>query len=267
MEVTEPKVFLIGETRFIESGVQAYLNEIGATDWYSHNEEGDMRTLSPSEILTEIMSRTCYNSFKPGLNPNVTKICEGNQKHLANIIDVGHGSVLEHAVLNFVFVDVSRVFTHELVRHRAGVAISQQSMHYVRLQNLKAWIPSCFKNTRMQQKMMKVFEDLEEVQVELAVMTSISREKDFKKKKVLTSAFRRMAPIGVATTIGWSCNFRALRFILEQRTDPTAEEEIRLVFDKVYEIVKHRYPNMLQGYNEEIVDGYIHLTPKKLRKV
>lgn len=264
MKVTTPKVFLIGETQLIKSGVQAYLDEIGAPEW---KPVGEQLPLSPPEVLSEIYSRTCYNSFKPGLNPNVTKIREGNKEHLANIIDVGHGSVLEHAVLNFVFVDVSRVFTHELVRHRAGVAISQQSMRYVRLNNLKAWIPSILRESLLKEKMIQVFEDLEEVQVALANMTDIHNEKDFKKKKTLTSAFRRMAPIGVATTIGWSCNFRALRFVLEQRTDPAAEEEIRLVFNMVWDIVKHRYSNMLQGYNEKMVDGYVHLTPKKLRKV
>lgn len=268
MKVVEPKVFLIGETKLISSGVEGYLDEIGAPDWYSKGEE-DYRTcpLSDAEILSEVMSRTCYNSFKIGLNPNITKIREGNKKHLANIINVGHGSVLEHAVLNFVFVDVSRVFTHELVRHRAGVAISQQSMRFVRLQNLKAWIPSCFKQTPIEEKMIQVFEDLEGIQVELSQMTDIDNEKSFKKKKTLTSAFRRMAPIGVATTIGWSCNFRALRFVLEQRTHPSAEEEIRLVFNKVWDIVKRRYPNMFQGYNEDMVDGYVHLIPNTLRKV
>jgi len=38
----------------------------------------------------------------------------------------------------------------------------------------------------------------------------------------------------VSTTIGWSCNVRALRHVIEMRTDPHAEEEIRVLFAKVY---------------------------------
>jgi thymidylate synthase (FAD) len=39
--------------------------------------------------------------------------------------------VLEHAVWNFIIAGVSRAFTHELVRHRAGFGYSQLSQRYV----------------------------------------------------------------------------------------------------------------------------------------
>lgn len=262
MEFVEPKVFLIGETRIQRQGLQEYLEEIGAPAWKSVGDPLD------SEEITEIMSRGCYNSFEVGLNPNVTRIREGNGEHLANITKVGHGSVMEHAVLNFMFVDVSRVLTHELVRHRVGVAISQQSLRFVRLEKLKAWLPSCFRGTKTEGTMRSVFEVLESTQKELAEEHGIDDEGvDFAKKKKLTSAFRRIAPIGLATNIGWSCNFRALRFVLEQRTDPSAEEEIRLVFDKVWRIVSERYPSLMQGYETEMVDGYVWVKPSGLRKV
>src|SRR5207244_11996269 len=55
----------------------------------------------------------------------------GNKLYLDYILEVGHGSVLEHAVWNFVITGVSRTLTHELVRHRAGWAYSQLSQRYV----------------------------------------------------------------------------------------------------------------------------------------
>jgi thymidylate synthase (FAD) len=39
--------------------------------------------------------------------------------------------VLEHAQFTFFITGVSRGLTHELVRHRVGVAISQRSTRYV----------------------------------------------------------------------------------------------------------------------------------------
>lgn len=60
-------------------------------------------------------SGNCYMSFekpRPG----------GNKAYLAHIKEVGHGSVLEHGVWNFLFTNVSRSLTHELVRHRAGMS-------------------------------------------------------------------------------------------------------------------------------------------------
>ncbi len=39
------------------------------------------------------------------------------------------------------------------------------------------------------------------------------------------------------------------------RTDPSAEEEIRLVFGKVGEIVVARYPNLFGDFTVEVLDG------------
>src|SRR5206468_11909624 len=74
--------------------------------------------------LTETAGRVCYMSFqrpRPG----------GNAAYLGHIKEVGHGSVLEHAVWNLLFTGVSRSLTHELVRHRAGLGFSQLSQRYV----------------------------------------------------------------------------------------------------------------------------------------
>lgn len=249
MKFVEPKVFLIGETKTVDSGITAYLEHAGAPEWVTDAK-------SDPEVLTELMGRLCYRSFKPGLNPNVTRVREGNDTYLAHIMEVGHGSVLEHATLNFIFADVSRVFTHELVRHRAGTAISQESLRFVRLDRLSAFLPTCIKESA---EGMEVFSNtlrnLEQVQADLARIYAIEDEKKFDVKKKLTSAFRRVAPDGLATTIGWSCNIRALRHVIEMRTDPPAEEEIRFVFGKVFEIVSARYPNLFADYEVEYVDG------------
>ena len=249
MKIVEPKVFLVGETRIVEDGLQAFLNHTGAPEWSSD-------APSDSERLCEVMGRLCYRSFEPGLNPNVTRIREGNAPYLANIVEVGHGSVLEHASLNFIFADVSRVVTHELVRHRAGTAISQESLRFVRLDSLSAYVPVHIREHEEGMELfVRTFEELERIQQELADLYAIDDEKLFAVKKKLTSAFRRMAPIGVATTIGWSCNFRTLRHVIEMRTDPHAEEEIRFLFGKVYHLVKERYPNLFADYEETEADG------------
>ena len=65
----------------------------------------------------------------------------------------------------------------------------------------------------------------------------------------MTCAWRRLVFLGLATTIGWSVNMRELRWVLENRTTPAAEEEIRFVFDKVGELVIPRYPNLFQDFS------------------
>lgn len=252
MHKVEPKVFLIGETHIIEDELNIYLDQIGVSEWTSD---------APSDIekIVEVMGRLCYKSFKPGLNPNVVKIREHNDEYLTNVINVKHGSVIEHGMLNFILADVSRVFTHELVRHRVGVAISQESLRFVRLTNLGFWMPSVFKNHQRSEEITRFIvekvEFMEQWQLELAEMLGIDNEKNFEAKKKLTSAMRRIAPIGLATTIGWSVNVRTLRHTIEMRTHPGAEEEIRLVFGKIAEKVKQRLPNLFSDYEVKIVDG------------
>lgn len=249
MKFVTPKVFLIGESRVVEEGLQAYLDHVGVSGWATD-------AASDPERLCEVYGRLCYRSFEPGLNPNVTRVRQGNAKYLSHVLEVGHGSVIEHAVLNFVLADVSRVFTHELVRHRAGSAFSQESLRFVRLDTLAAYVPTHIQESP---EGMAVFtrtvEQLEELQQELAELFQIDEEKGFDRKKKLTSAFRRLAPEGVATTIGWSCNFRTLRHVIEMRTAPDAEEEIRLVFGQVFQTVRDRYPNLLGDYEVVEVDG------------
>lgn len=248
MRRVEPKVFLVGETRIVEDGLRAYLEHIGVPEWTSS-------AATDSELLIEIMGRLCYRSFKPGLNPNVTKVRE-HEEYLANILNVKHGSVIEHPVMNFIFADVSRVFTHELVRHRVGVAISQESLRFMRLENLGLWLPTVIREDEHAVEIFtKTFEELERLQIELAEHFQLDApDTSFHKKKTITSAMRRIAPIGLATTIGWSANPRTVRWVLEMRTDPSAEEEIRLVFGKVGDIVKDRYPLLFSDFEVEMIN-------------
>src|SRR3989344_8487869 len=162
MRKVEPKVFLVGETRVVEEGLQSYLAHLGVPDWVS-----DAPT--DAERLVEVMGRLCYRSFKPGLNPNVTKVREHNGDYIANILSVKHGSVIEHPVMNFIFADVSRVFTHELVRHRPGVAISQESLRFVRLNDLGQWLPTVIReDPEAMAIFVRTFDDLERQPLELA---------------------------------------------------------------------------------------------------
>ncbi len=250
MKLVEPKVFKVGETVADYDGVKAYLAEIGAAGW---------RTDAPTDAegLVEIFGRGCYRSFEPGLNLNVTKVRDGNKEYIANILKQGHGSVLEHSSVNFIFLYVSRVFTHELVRHRVGTAMSQESLRFVRLDDLNFWIPP---DIRANPRALEIFEEAiasgERWQKELAVVLGLDEPGvDFHHKKKMTSAMRRIAPEGLATMIGWTGNFRTLRHVIEQRTDPGAEHEIRLVFGKVADIAAQRWPNVFGDYEVSIVDG------------
>jgi thymidylate synthase (FAD) len=156
--------------------------------------------------------------------------------------------VLEHANYSFALRNCSRVFTHELVRHRAGSAFSQESLRYVRLTDIGFRVPEALEPVREQ--VVNIVEQLEEFQVSAARELGIDEEGlPFHVKKEITSALRRLAPIGLSTDIIWTANARTLRHVIEMRTAPGAEEELRLVFDQIAQTMKREAPNIFQDFS------------------
>lgn len=263
MQLTEPNIYLLAEPRVDWDAVGRYLYDIGGEDWLERvdreDSEAQGQPVSDAERLVEFMGRLCYKSWNTELNRNVTRIREDSKEYIRNLIASGHGAVVEHSQFSFLFQDVSRVFTHELVRHRVGVAISQESLRYVALDELSVWVPDELRdeNGEPYEAVVSIVEKLEDVQVELREITGIDEEGvPFSEKKKVQSALRRLAPIGLATNMGWSANVRTLRHVIPLRTSKHAETEIRLVFAGITEMLKERYP-LLFGDMEisEVEDG------------
>lgn len=74
-------------------------------------------TPDPETLIARCAS-TCYDS--------VPKELDRARKMIKAIIKSGHESCIEHATATFELSDVSRVLTHELVRHRL-FSFSQRS--------------------------------------------------------------------------------------------------------------------------------------------
>jgi thymidylate synthase (FAD) len=247
MHETTPSVLLISRPAIDLDAIRAYLKDVGGLSWLELRLADDER--NDAQMLVEFCGRACYRSWQPGLNPNVTRIREDQREYLANLLRSLHGSVLEHANFTFAFRNVSRVFTHELVRHRAGSAFSQESLRYVRLTDLGFRVPAALEPIREQ--VVSLVEQLEEFQVTAAEALGLDDEGvPFSVKKEVTSALRRLAPIGLSTDIVWTANLRTLRHVIEMRTAPGAEEELRLVFDMVARIMREEAPSLFQDFEQ-----------------
>ena len=257
-----PRVFLVARPSIDTDAMRAYLADVGGESWLDmrldeaghaaegeagHAAEGESGHAAEGELLAEFAGRVCYRSWEPGLNPNVTRIRTDRAAYFANVLRSFHGSVLEHSNYTFAFHHVSRVFTHELVRHRAGSAFSQESLRYVRLTDIAFRVPPALEPVRDQ--VISLVEQLEEFQV--AAADALGLDDDglpFAAKKEITSALRRLAPIGLSTDILWTANVRTLRHVIEMRTAPGAEEELRLVFDQVARVMCAEAPLLFQDF-------------------
>jgi thymidylate synthase (FAD) len=247
MHETTPAVFLIARPSLDVDGMAGYLREVGGESWLRGRLDESGGEPNGGELLVEFAGRACYRSWEPGLNPNVTKVRTDQREYFANILRSAHGSVLEHASYSLVFRNVSRVFTHELVRHRAGSAFSQESLRYVRLTDIGFRVAPALEPVR--ERVLAIVEQLEEFQVSAARELGIEDDGvPFHVKKEVTSALRRLAPIGLSTDIIWTANARTLRHVIEMRTAEGAEEELRMVFDRVAQLMRTEAPGLFQDF-------------------
>lgn len=267
MKYTVPKVWKIAETKLNQEQVKDWLTYLKGEECLEHVSGSD------GEKLIEFAGRRCYKSFKPGLNPNVGKIRKESAEYHKNTLSTYHGSIDEHTSVTFAIEGVSRVICMELIRHRAGTAFSQESLRYVRLNDIEIWIPQIFSEfgSEVEEKAHQIFEDTvkacESAQNKLSDLFGIEKMTKFDVKKKLTSAFRRVAPEGLATGIVFTANLRALRHIIEVRTSSHAEEEIRLLFGMIAEIMIRDYPLIFGDFKKiSTNDGLFEYVPE-FRKV
>ena len=270
MKKNEIEVYLISKPQVIDQTIDTWLKGQGVGD------EACNRILSPdktsSEKLIEVAGRRCYKSFQPNLNPNVTRIREDISEYIDNILKVGHGSVIEHGTFSFAIENVTRVFTGEMNRHRAGCAISEGSMRYIRYDDIPYWLPMSIredasdtpdiaeKKAKTREVFDKAFTSAETYYKELLTVwgDELAENSKFKMKKEITSMMRRIIPMGVCTGGIWSLNLRALRHVFEMRCSPHAEEEILSVACTMLQLMKDAEPNFFKDFDK--VSGY--WTPK-----
>ena len=239
-QLVNPRAFLIAETKVDYAAMDHALLSLGVDGWAS---DGG----TDADVLTEFAGKSCYMSFDKNLNLNLSKV--GGRPNSAYIQDgiIGnkHGSVLEHSTVTFFLTNVSRVVTHELVRHRAGTAFSQTSGRYVRSNDVDMYLPDELAGCP---EAVAVFQranaQMEENLAELVKITGIEDMTDFGLKKRLTSAFRRLIGNGQANHLVMTANHRAWRHVIEMRTSVHAEEEIRVIMSDVAQQLKDKFPTI-----------------------
>jgi thymidylate synthase (FAD) len=247
--VAEPRVYLVGRTTMDMEGVRQFLADEEA-EWVTDGENG-------TELLCELAGRICYLSFGPKQGRR------SNREYLSNIIAMEHGSVLEHAVWNFVVTGVSRSFTHELIRHRAGWGYSQLSQRYVD-ESATDFVepPIIAADPELHAVWQQAVETAHAAYQKLAagLADRIQQEhpeaKLRDKRKKSREAARSVLPNATETKIFMTANARALRHFVEYRGAADAEPEIRRVALAVLEIMREEAPNLFGDYEvQTLPDG------------
>ena len=240
--IRDPQIFLVGRQTIDGDELARFLAEEGVESWGTDTEVAGQK-------LIEVAGRLCYKSYarpRPG----------GNASYIGHILEVGHGSVLEHAVFNFIITGVSRSFTHELIRHRAGFGYSQLSQRFVDEGECAFVEPDVIaEDPELHRAWLDAIGACQRAYRELA--DGLARkfahldDRTLRRKKAREAA-RSVLPNATETKIFVTANARALRHFIEMRGDAAADAEIRKVALALLRILQVECPNLFGDYS--IVD-------------
>lgn len=254
--IREPSVYLLGRQVIDAAELDRFLNDHGVA-WRSDTEVA-------GEYLSEVAGRVCYMSFakpRPG----------GNKAYLDHILEVGHGSVLEHAVWNFLFTGISRTCTHELIRHRAGFGYSQLSQRYVDESTAEYVAPDCIaEDPELQRDWLEAVAHAHQAYMKLTekLQEKFQGEPDrTMRRKLARQAARSVLPNATETKIFVTANARALRHFVELRGSRHAEPEIRKLAVQVLKVMQREAPNLFGDYQLVPLPDGTHEVETPHRKV
>ena len=173
--------------------------------------------------------RTCYSELAPEeifRRATAGEIEAAKMQRLINgVIESGHGSTIEHVVFTFGITGVSRTLSHQLVRHRAGVAFDQQSQRYVTYKAAATMLPQTIADA--DPAVRERYED----QVE----SSMAAYDELIAAGIPGEDARFVFPNGTRTNLVMTTNLRALIHMSGLRLCTMAQWEIR----RLFQLIRH----------------------------
>ena len=196
-----------------------------------------------AELKVAMAAKLCYS---PSDISSLKNKIESNDQHdfINNIVDMGHLSVLEHISFSFSVEGVSRVLTHQLVRHRIA-SYSQQSQRYVKSDGGFEYItPDSVKlDKKSHEKFDSLMNDIAKLYDELLSLN------------VPAEDARYILPNAAETKIIVTMNARVLLHFFSLRSCNRAQWEIRNLSDKMLRLAYSVAPVIFKSAGPSCVRG------------
>lgn len=200
-----------------------------------------MRFTEDAELLCSAAAHSCYSKSTSGeLIDSMDR--ETAEHRLESVLSSGHHSVIEHASYTFSLEGISRVLTHQLVRHRMA-SYSQQSQRYVSMDKAEFVIPP------------KIRDDDEAAKQFEALMKEVWDAYKELSEKVPVEDARYVLPNACTTNITVTMNARELWHFFSLRCCNRAQWEIREVADRMLEEVRKVCPIIFKRAGPPCVRG------------
>lgn len=178
--------------------------------------------------LIWLAARTCYSEKLPEeiWKSRERVDIEKKRRVIEHVIESGHHSTIEHINFTFAISGISRACSHQLVRHRIGVAFDQQSQRYVDYQELKTVVPPSIQKSP---EAKAVFDAMVEV-------CEIAR-RALKEYNIPEEDIRYIYPNATTTNLIMTVNLRQLIHMASLRLCTLAQWEIRQLFKQIRKIL------------------------------
>lgn len=200
-------------------------------------------TKDPEKIVAQ-SARLCYSAS--GIDELKEKLTDKSTTNLIKkIIKLGHYSVLEHATFTFAIEGISRVTSHQMVRHRLA-SFSQQSQRYVKMnkEEFPYVVPkSIAKDEKLNKTFINAIKELDRI-YHLLLDQCIEAEDA-----------RYILPQAVTTKMIISANARELLLIFKLRCCNRAQWEIREVAMNMLKEVKDIAPTIFENAGPPCILG------------
>ena len=265
-----PGVVMLARPQTNVAGLGGFLEGFDSSSGFPAYIE-DPTALPDSSQLCKTAGQLCYMSFGPKRTTN-----ENAAAYFERLTSAGHGSVLEHASFSFLLYGISRSVTHELVRHRAGVGVSQVSQRYVSGAVLRfverpeyqvdPELHALFEERadRAAAEYEAMADRLLERQERGVALLDAEYKTDARKKVQQTA--RSLLPNETEAPMVFTGNVRALRHIIEMRADEHAESEIRNLALRTFLCLATADPILFGDYQlQDLPDG-THKVTTRYRK-
>lgn len=201
----------------------------------------DLKLLSMTpEPLKVIYSaaRQCYSRKFAAQVFEEPLSAEKMAQFIERIVASGHESPLEHVSFTFAVQGISRVCSHQLVRHRIA-SYSQQSQRYVREEAFDYIIPPVLEKVP---ELKKIFQDTMKYIQEGYNKIIEFYERQGKSGEEVNQDARFLLPGASETKIVFTMNVRELLHFFRLRLCNRAQWEIRTLAQKMLQICREKLP-------------------------
>lgn len=257
--VTEPSVYVTAKLLPQFTEIERFLSD--------HQFSGERLSGANSvEVPITVGSRTCYQSFD--------STGREHGSHVRHLIEVGHGSCLEHCVWQVMLSGISRACGRELLRHR-HLSPSELSQRYCDLRYAKFVVHPADQEDYADwlkwdrgegvAKGSRRYFDRDVALFRESIARYAARVGDGRVTKKERERARLRLPECVETRIVFTGNARAFRNLFERRCSDAADAEIRRVCCRLFEVLSADAPNVFADYERlDLHDGTFELkTPHR----